>query len=295
MEASPQQSSSTTKKWLIGCGIGCGAIIIIIVIAIASGFFFFKNIVDEFKDTEVLMDTLTERYGRIKDFCPNTDGSISQDRIEAFLEVRENFSSVREKIAGTFATLSEEEQVIDIEGAKPKNVLKMIRLGFGVVPQVAEFIKSRNQALLDAEMGVGEYYYIYVVSYYSWLGKPPEDGPDFQIRGPDEEEGPFRYWRREDFEGNRQEWMLRGIHRMILPMLRNQLDALEQREAAVMPEAWRQSLAGEIEAMEADKGRLPWQDGVPPAIETSLKPFKERLEASYSSMTNPLELAIEQH
>jgi len=295
MEATSQQSGSTTKKWLIGCGIGCGAIIVIIVILIAGGYFFFKNIVDEFKDTEALMDTLTERYGRVKDFCPNPDGVISPDRIEAFLEVREAFLPVREKIASTFATLSEEEETIEIEGTKPKNVFKMLRLGFGVVPQIAEFIKSRNQALLDAEMGMGEYYYIYVIAFYSWLGNSPEDGPDFQIRSPDEEEGPFRYWDREDFEGNRGDWMLRWIHRMILPMMHNQLDKLEEREAAVMPEEWRRALATEIKALEADKERLPWQDGIPIAIESSLKPYKERLEASYLSMTNPLELAVEQH
>jgi len=294
MEVTPQQSSSTTKKWLIGCGIGCGALVIIIAILIASGFFFFKNIVDEFKDTEALMDTLTERYGRIKDFCPNPDGTISSYRIEAFLDAREAFSSIREKIARTFATLSEEEEAIEIERTKPRNVLTMIRLGFGVVPQIAEFIKSRNQALLDFEMGIGEYYYIYVIAFYSWLGKPPEDGPEFQIRGPDEDRGPFRYWDREDFEGNRREWMLRGIHRMILPMLRNQLDKLEEREAAVLPEEWRQTLAAEVKAMETDRERLPWQDGVPPAIEESLRPYKSRLEASYLSMTNPLELMIEQ-
>jgi hypothetical protein len=77
-------------------------------------------------------------------------------------------------------------------------------------------------------------------------------------------------------------------------MLHNQLVRLEEREAAVMPEEWRQALAAEIKAMETDKNRLPWQDGVPAVIEASLKPFKERLEASYSAMTNPLELAVEQ-
>jgi hypothetical protein len=81
---------------------------------------------------------------------------------------------------------------------------------------------------------------------------------------------------------------------MILPMLINQLEKLEEREAAVMPEEWRQTLAAEIEAMREDKERLPWQDGVPAVIEASLKLYRERLQNSYSSMTNPLELAVEQ-
>jgi len=294
LEATPQQSGSTTKKWLIGCGIGCGAIIVIIIIVIAGGYFFFKNIVDEFKDTEALMDTLTERYGRVKDFYPNPDGPISSDRLEVFLNAREAFAPAREKIGKAFANLSEGEETFEKEGKSPKNVIKMLRLGFGVVPQVAEFIRGRNQALLDAEMGMGEYYYIYVIAYYSWLGKSPEDGPDFQITGPEEGESPFRYWDREDFREDRGEWMMRWVHRTILPMMHNQLDKLEERDAAVTPEEWRQALAAEIEAMEADRDRLPWQDGLPSHIEESLKPFKQRLEASYSSMTNLLELAVEQ-
>jgi len=294
LETTPQQTGSTAKKWLIGCGIGCGAIIVIIAILIASGYFFFKNVVDEFKDTEALMDTLTEQYGRVKDFCPNPEGTISSDRLEAFLDAREAFAPVREKIGKAFAILSEEEDLVEKEGKSPKNILKMLRLGFGVVPQVAEFIKGRNQALLDAEMGMGEYYYIYVIAYYSWLGKSPEDGPDFQVTGPDEEDSPFQYWNREDFQEDRGEWMMRWVHRTILPMMRNQLDKLEEREAAVMPEEWRQALAAEIDALAADKDRLPWQDGLPALIEESLKPFKQRLEESYSSLTNPLELAVEQ-
>ncbi len=47
-------------------------------------------------------------------------------------------------------------------------------------------------------------------------------------------------------------------------------------------------------AMEADRYRLPWQDGLPEVLEISLSPFRERLEASYSKMTNALEVAFEQ-
>jgi len=51
--------------------------------------------------------------------------------------------------------------------------LAMIRIlaHLGIIPLMAEFVKTRNQALLDAGMGMGEYYFIYVVVYYPWLGK----------------------------------------------------------------------------------------------------------------------------
>ena len=45
--------------------------------------------------------------------------------------------------------------------------------------------------------------------------------------------------------------------------------------------------------MEADPHRLPWQDGLPEVLESSLKPFRDRLEASYGRITNMFEISYE--
>jgi len=294
MEASKPESSNT-KKWLIGCGIGCGAVIIIVGILITAGYFFVKNIVDEFKDTEAMMSTLTERYGRIREFCPPPEGAIKSERLNAFLEARKACAPVREKMSQSLTALAEKKESSDIEIKTPKNIFKMIRLGFGIIPEIAEFIKSRNQSLLDAEIGLGEYYYLYAISYYSWLEKSVGDGPDFQIMGPDDGEGRFRYWDREDIGEDRRERMRRKINHMILPMMRCQLEKQKEKNAPGASAEWRRALAAEIKAMEVDQKRLPWQDGVPEVIAASLKPFRSRLEASYSPMVNPLELLLDQH
>jgi hypothetical protein len=287
------KSSSSTKKWLIGCGIGCGVVILIVVILLASGYFFIKNIVDEFKDTEAMTEVLTERFGRIPDFCPDPEGTIRPERIEAFLSARDGFAPVRERITKSMEALSRGRDKDEVEVEKPKSVLTMMRLGFGIIPQAAEFIKTRNEALLDSEMGLGEYYYIYVVAYYSWLGKAPADGPDFQIVGPDEEDD-FRYWDRGDSKERRRERLLRRINRMLLSMLHNQLENLIAEGGAKDSGEWRQILEREIEALEEDRERLLWQDSLPEVIEASLRPYRDRLEASYNPMTNPLEVMIEQ-
>ncbi len=293
METNQTQSSSATKKWLIGCGIGCGVVILIVVILIASGYFFIKNIVDEFKDTEAMTEVLTERFGRISDFCPDAEGTIRPERIEAFLSARDAFAPVRERIAESLETLSQKKDIGDVEVGKPKNILTLLRLGFGIIPQTAEFIKIRNEALLEAEMGLGEYYYIYVVAYYSWLGKNPEDGPGFQIIGPDEGRD-FDYWDQEEAKENHRDRLLRRLNRMLLPMLHNQLEKLNAEKGAETSGTWRQKLEREIEALEQDRERLLWQDGLPDIIEASLRPYRDRLEGSYNPMTNPLEMMIEQ-
>jgi hypothetical protein len=293
MNVTQTQTGSSAKKWLIGCGIGCGVVIIIIVILLASGYFFVKNIVEEFKDTEATTEVLTERFGRITDYCPAPDGAIRPERIEAFLSARDAFAPIRDRIGQILETLSQRKDIDDVEVGKPRSMLTMLRLGFGIIPQTAEFIKTRNEALLEAEMGLGEYYYIYVVTYYSWLGKNPEDGPGFQIVGPDEERD-FDYWDREDSKEMRRDHLLRRLNRMLLPMLHNQIQKLTEESEPKASDKWQLVLEKEIEALEQDRERLLWQDGLPEVITSSLSPYRERLEASYNPMTNLLEVTIEQ-
>ena len=72
---------------------------------------------------------------------------------------------------------------------------------------------------------------------------------------------------------------LARIHRLALPMLRCQLAKLREPGAGGAADKWRKALVAEVKALEADRYRLPWRDGVPAVLEASLKPYRERLEA----------------
>lgn len=286
--------SSTASKWLIGCGIGCGVVILLLVFAGVGGYFFVKNIVKGFEETEAIGDDLTERYGEIKDFCPDPGGAIKTERLEAFLSVRNSMEPVKEKLENSINILSDEERESQFKEEPSPGVLTKIKTGFGIIPLIAEFYTRRNQALLDAEMGLGEYYFIYVVSYYSWLGKSPGDGLEYHLVDEDDEKRDV-YWRRRRSENldDRQDDVLKQLHRQILPMLKNQEAKLTRIDVSPIRDSWRETLAAEIEAMEADRFRLLWQDGLPDVLEASLKPFRGRLEASYNKVLNALEMALE--
>jgi len=288
------KSGNTTKKWLVGCGIGCAVIILILIVLGVGGYMFFKNLIGEFEVQEELMATLTERYGEIRDFCPEPDGSISPNRIEAFLSVREAFAPFQEKLEISMRELQDRAEKTEVEVKKPKNIFEIVKLGFGLIPQIAEFLKFRNQALLDVEMGMGEYCYIYAISYFSWLGKLPEDGPDFEVMGPEDSESRWGEMDRDEIREERRDSMLRRLHRTLLPMLQNQLEKLVATGASETLSEWEELLKAEIQAMEEDRFRLPWEDGLPDVINASLEPFQDRLEQSYNPMTNPFELMIEQ-
>lgn len=286
--------SSTASKWLIGCGIGCGVVILLLVFAGVGSYFFVKNIVNGFEETEAIADDLTERYGGIKDFCPDPGGAIGPERVEAFLSVRNSMEPAKEKLESSIIILSDEERENQFREEPSPGVLTKIKTGFGIIPLIAEFYTRRNQALLDAEMGLGEYYFIYVVSYYSWLGKSPGDGLEYNLVDEDDEKRGV-YWRRrrnEDLE-DRQDDVLKQLNRQILPMLKNQVAKLTHIDVSPIRDPWREMLAAEIEAMEADRFRLLWQDGLPDVLEASLKPFRGRLEVSYSKVLNALEMALE--
>ncbi|UCC40375.1 MAG: hypothetical protein JSV96_02680 [Candidatus Aminicenantes bacterium] len=286
---------STASKWLIGCGIGCGVAIILAIILGVSGFFFVRNIVQGFKETETLMDTITERYGRVEEFCPDPEGIIKRDRLEAFLFVRRAMAPAGAELEDSMNILSYDRREEEFREGPAPSTLTKIKTGFRLVSQIAEFYRSRNQALLDTEMGLGEYYFIYVVSYFSWLGKSPADGPPFQLVS-DEGEGRSIIYRRrrQETQEDRMDFMVKRLHRQILPMLQNQYEKLTESDISGAQESWQKQLKAEIEALESDRFRLPWQDGLPKALKFSLEPFRTRLEASYKTLLNPLEIVIEQ-
>jgi hypothetical protein len=287
------KKSGTASKWLIGCGIGCGVVILLAIILGVGGYVFVKNIVKGFEETEAITDALTERYGEIKDFTPDPGGAIKPERLEAFLSVRNSTERLKEELENSIGILSDEELEGQFTEEPSPGVLTKIKTGFGIVPLIAEFYTRRNQALLDAEMGLGEYYFIYVVSYYSWLGKSPADGLEYNL-GDDEEDRGI-YWRRRRSENleDRKDDVLKQLHRQILPMMQNQFAGLTGVDISPIRDPWRETLAAEVEAMEADRFRLPWQDGLPDVLEDSLKPYRGRLEASYSKILNALEMALD--
>ena len=142
-------------------------------------------------------------------------------------------------------------------------------------------------------MGMGEYYYLYMITYYSWLQKPIIDGPDIQFEG-----GGRGYrgdWKEDESEEVRRDMVARRLHRMVLPMLHNQYDKLMGSGGTDIPDTWREALKAEIDALESNRYRLVWEDGLPEVILSSLIPHRQRLESSYSPILNTLEVSLEQN
>ncbi len=282
----PQKKSA--NKWLVGLGIGCGGVVVIIIVLVIGGYLFVRNATQGFRESDELMKSVTAKYGRAEDYCPDPAGAVPAGRLETFVAVREAAAPARAKVEESLEALMKTRDEAGARDRSPGTVFQAMKTGIGMVPQISDYFKARAQALLDKGMGAGEYDYLYVIAYYSWLKKTPMDGAGFQFRGPGRDATDPDD---QDALAVSKDMRLMHIHRLVLPMLQCQLAKLGPAGKAGTGEKWRDGLAAEVKAMEADRYRLPWQDGVPAEIDASLRPFRDRLEAAFGRMADLFEVA----
>ena len=183
-------------------------------------------------------------------------------------------------------------------------VFKKIGAGVSVLPSMFDFIDERNLALAEAQMGVGEYLYIYSLAYYSWLGKDPADGPSFTVSDHEEDsdgDGVRFRWTGdgrgssgdpEEVRARRGREIRRYLNDIQGRMLANQLDAARGRGLA---DDWLARLEAERAALDVSADRLMWEDGLPEAVAAAFAPFRDRLEAAYSPVMNVVEVGLVEH
>jgi len=279
----------------MGCGCGCGLLLLVLGLLGWGGFVYIRGVVQEGERAEKVMAEVREQHGDFADFQPSPTGVLPPERIETFLRTRELMAEARRETEGSLSLLSSGSP--DTAKQVPGILGQLLGWGLGaakvegatnLIPQVVGFVSAKGDALLEAGMGPGEYLYIYSITYYSWLGRSPADGPAFTLVGGDEDEGGRAGKDEFDVREGRRESVLTRLNERLLPVLRRQLTALDTSGAA--PAGWREELAAEIAAMESDRFRIPWRDGVPERMAASLEPYRRQLRSSYSTMCNPLEV-----
>lgn len=275
-------ASSTARNWLIGCGAGCLLVILVVLAIFAGGVMFVRDTVSGFETAVEIRAELENRFGTTGEFTPWPGGEIPADRIETFLAVRQGTQVERQDLADNFAAIpmsEAEARELDSKpsGEKALSIFKIIGSALGLGAEMGDFFAARNAALLDAGMGMGEYTYLYTVIYFSWLGHDPQEGP--QTDRDDDGGVEVQLGQMQSGPRTRDD---------LLSMLRNQL----QQDSTGTTEDWVGLLTAEVEALERDTDRYPWQDGLPSSIAASLEPHRERLTASYDPISNTFELVI---
>lgn len=257
------------KKW--GCfkqsAAGCGCLV---VAAIALPLLMAAMIMVPMNRAVATRTELETVYGNQEDFTPPASGVPASERIEAFLEVRRALAPTcndfwkAERSVAKLEAFDDQEEVSKITVLSQAMSTSKTMMGMG--SSIAHFFETRNQALFDAGMGLGEYTYIYVLAYGNEILNPTDE---LELFGPEVANA--------------------RIRKALRAMLQNQLELLQQEGG---PEAAIASVSAEVEALAHDTNRILWQDGLPPAITDALVPYREELDTQFCGSTPPFELMI---
>jgi hypothetical protein len=268
------------SNWLLGCGLGFAGFLALTIFIGIWGISIRREAMRGFDNAAATRRNLEEKYGAAGDFLPAADGSIAPERLEIFLAVRKATQEDRDKISRSFSSARMNEVAPDESdagplGEKTKSIFQKLRSAVALGQDIGHLFETRNQALLSSGMGLGEYTYIYVIAYYSWLGHSPGDSPG-------RNESSAYFTARTQLQR----------HRDLIRMLSNQLDLAASAEHTEKWNHWRSGLADEIEKMRKNEVREPWENSVPRRIAESLEPFRNQLEQTYSPISNPFELSL---
>lgn len=278
-----------SSKIATGCGIGCGVVAIIIIVVGVLVYNYVKETVQNVEQIEEISKTLTEKFGREEDFVPAFEQPKFDERLNLFLNIRDTLNVRSTKFYANFSEL-----VDTISGEKKdKNFwesIGLINTGISVVPEMIKYYSNRNTLLLDYGMSLGEYYFYYILTYFSYLKKSPGDGPPIKIFEDDhaKQEGitfdlEVKDEKAEDVIAMRNFEMTQKINYLFKVFLKNYIELPEEYELS-------QAIKIEYEKLNQDRTRIPWEDGLPENLIPPLEFLKGRIETSYIAVINPIEL-----
>jgi hypothetical protein len=256
-------SSGCLKRSVLGCG---GLIVLTVIVAVVGGIVAVRPL---YRAVD-LRGELEERIGAQDAFTPDPSGAIAPERIAVFL-------TVRRALASSCGDLSKaESQFVAMErfdgkdeapsGEVLRQAAKTVGSALSLAPLLGRFFETRNQALIDSGMGLGEYTFLFVVAYHHQIVTDTGERAIFN----------------EDIINAR-------VREGVLSMLERQREALldsDPTSAEVDP------LDTEIAALTSDSERIPWQDGLPAATVVSLAPYQREIDALFCPAAAPIELAI---
>ena len=248
---------------------GCLLVALAIGFVISSGIYFLTAGIRDAKQVE---QTLIDRFGWAAHYTPMVDGSIAPQRIESFIRVRE---AVQADCADFQAVLLSIKNLDELESDKessPGNVastgLDGLKGAFSAGPKMVKFSTTRNQALLNEEMGIGEYLHIYLTTYGEQLATEAAS----------------------DYATMDEAYVSERALREYTQILTNQVRALEADGLPSSSSELLTQLRTEISALEDGSHRSPWPAGPTGKTRDSLAPYLERLNGLYCSGIVQIEL-----
>lgn len=248
---------------------GCLLIVVALVFITASGVYFSTAGI---RDAKRLEQTLIDRYDWANNYTPSIDGAIPPQRVEKFIRVRQAVQTQCRDYQAVLTSIAKLDKIDSNEDTTASEAastgMESFKSAFSAGPKMVEFSNTRNQALVDQEMGIGEYIYIYLTTYGQLLAS--------------ESASPY--------SGMEEAYLSPRARNEFIQMLKNQLAALDSsgRKASYTELADR--LRQEIESLESGTQTSPWPSGPFGPAHESLAPYQQELNELYCSGVVKIEL-----
>jgi hypothetical protein len=272
------------RKILMGCGVVVGLCIVIIVVGALAVRSWLGRTFPDAERSETVQAQLEERFGKPETFVPPLDGVPSSARIERFVIVRESVLAERDAAAGRLTAFV--DQVRRNRGERPwitkaLEGIRTVREGGEMAAAMAQYVTGRTQALLDAEMGEGEYAYLYGLTHFGWLDVQPF-ADSMAVAGLGGAAGEIV----EEVAAARSR-----IARVLRTQYANQERALAAKATRTpAEEAALAALRSELPQAEHSDA-IPFVGRAPAAWTAPLEPYRARLTATLAQ--TPLQAAVE--
>lgn len=241
------------------------SVIAMVVFFVGAGIWF---LIASTSDSKQLEQQVIDRFGPAEQYAPPADGILTPTQIERFILVRQavqpGCAAYREVLDGIveLAAIKTDETISGGEAAS--RGLRGFKSVFKAGPRMLQLIDARNSALLEQEMGMGEYMYLYLAAYAEQLAMADTTAyaeTDEAYISP----------------RTRQEYM---------QILRNQVANAE----SIGHDKTAHELRLEIESMENGVHSSPWPAGPPSGIRQSLSPYVEQIAELYCEGIVAIEL-----
>ena len=281
---------------LKGCLMGCGCLVLVSILGFGG---WIGATVLKTRGAMAARDALDAAYPGQEEYVPPFDDAFDPDRLQRYLAVRSELlgsCADFDAVLGAFAEMEARGDAIDGRDGEPSltEVLGMLQgtgglvgKAMGLAGNVADYQVRRDRALLAQGMGLGEATWIQAAACYGLLGHEPV------FLMPEQDRHGRNGFRR------RLNTLVRGMVARHLAELKGALDpapgavppgdaAPAEADAALVARiaAWQ----AELDALEADSHRLPFQDGLPAAMAASLQPYRAELERTWCEATSGLDL-----
>ncbi len=268
----------------MGCGAGCLVVGILVVVLALGGILTTRKMASSMSRASGVVSRVEREFASVDTFTAEPDGRVPADRIRAFLAVREATSGLRSDLTGTVQDLKL------LNGPEARSGFRYFRtlwIGANALPKLADYERTRGEALIGQRMGLAEYLYIYSLAYYPGLreepgnkGRQPPTEAATDLAAEDE-------WNLDNRQ-DRVDPRGRRLRLVLAKPLANMVRQAKQADLAANA-AWVQTAQQELNKLKSNRNRIPWEDGLPAVIRESFKPFRAELDRSYDPKMNGLE------